>query len=99
MTNLPMIIDCLAFLGRKGSDKITGATGVITSVCFDLYGCIQIALHCGLDKDRKPIELFWYDISRIKILDEPAIMAAPSFQGEQPGNYAKGAAEKPKAKS
>jgi hypothetical protein len=28
------------FLGKKVRDKMTGRKGIVTSVCFDLYGCI-----------------------------------------------------------
>jgi len=31
----------LAMLGYNGTDKVTGMEGVVTSVGFDLYGCVQ----------------------------------------------------------
>ena len=34
----------LDLLGRKVEDKVTGIKGVVTSVSFDLYGCIQAVI-------------------------------------------------------
>ena len=34
----------LKLLGLKVKDKVTGFTGIITSVSFDLYGCIQVII-------------------------------------------------------
>lgn len=34
--------ETLAVLGLPVRDKVTGFDGVITSVSFDLYGCIQV---------------------------------------------------------
>jgi len=31
----------LEMLGKEGFDVVTGFDGVITSVSFDLYGCVQ----------------------------------------------------------
>ena len=36
-------------LGYRVKDKVTGYTGVATSVCFDLYGCVQVTVNPGLD--------------------------------------------------
>lgn len=33
--------DAIALLGHQVSDVITGFRGVVESVSFDLYGCIQ----------------------------------------------------------
>ena len=31
----------LNYLGLKAKDKVTGFEGVVTAICFDLYGCVQ----------------------------------------------------------
>lgn len=31
----------LDLLGRPVRDKVSGFTGTVTSICFDLFGCVQ----------------------------------------------------------
>ena len=50
MINLHKHLD---LLGMQVRDQVTGYSGVVTSVCFDLYGCIQAVVHPGTDKDGK----------------------------------------------
>ena len=40
-------------LGYRAKDKVTGFTGVISSISFYLYGCIQAIIAPGIDKDGK----------------------------------------------
>jgi hypothetical protein len=54
-------------LGRWAEDRVTGVSGTITSVCFDLYGCIQVILTPLTPKDGKTPESHWLDIKRLKI--------------------------------
>ena len=63
----PQVELALRTLGLHGRDRITGISGVVTSVCFDLYGCIQLALHPGLDEKGEPRDVRWYDLVRIEI--------------------------------
>ena len=35
------ILGHLELLGQKVEDKVTGFRGVVTTISFDLYGCIQ----------------------------------------------------------
>ena len=37
-------------LGHRAVDKITGFKGVIDSISFDLYGCIQACVRPAIDK-------------------------------------------------
>ena len=32
-------------LGYKVKDSVTGFTGVVTSISFELYGCVQALVH------------------------------------------------------
>jgi hypothetical protein len=34
----------LQMLGFNAKDRVTGFSGVVSSICFDLYGCVQAAL-------------------------------------------------------
>jgi len=43
----------LSLLGLKVKDKVTGYTGVVASIGFDLYGCVQAIVNPGMDKDGK----------------------------------------------
>lgn len=90
-----MIQNTIALLGLKGRDKITGYEGVITSACFDLYGCVQVALNPPMAKDGTVPDGRWFDVSRVDVSPE-RVMAAPSFAGySRPSDYDKGPAEKP----
>jgi len=83
-------------LGKKVEDRVTGRAGVVTGISFDLYGCVQVVLNPGLDKDGNPLETHWYDIARLRIVDDTTVMDPPDFFGdgvEAAGG--KGPAEKP----
>ena len=73
-------LDCL---GYKAEDLVTGIKGVVTSVSYDLYGCIQLALNPGLDETGKRIDTLWYDIGRVEIIGKKPVMEQPSFEVEK----------------
>jgi hypothetical protein len=85
----------LDLLGMKAEDKVTGFAGVITSISFDLYGCIQAIVNPGVDKDGKLKDQCWFDIARLKITGESPVMDRPDFQLGQLAEAKKGPAEKP----
>lgn len=96
----PDINETLNLLGYRMQDKITGMVGVVTTITFDLYGCVQAALHPGLDKDGKPAEQHWYDVARLEMLvGEPRVMTPPDFGNVAPADYLQGPAEKPKPRA
>lgn len=70
----------MKFLGMNARDVITGAKGIVTSISFDLYGCVQGLLNPGLDKDGKPGELFWYDLKRLETTSNTPVMKVPTFE-------------------
>ena len=76
------MLEALKMLGLKGKDKVTGQTGVITSVCFDLYGCVQVVLNPGIDKNGKPGDMCWFDIERITLTSKRPVMKQPAFVKE-----------------
>lgn len=65
-------------LGLKAQDKVTGIKGVITSLCFDLFGCIQATL-TPQGKENNRVDSYWYDISRLKLLTKTPIMQRPNY--------------------
>ncbi len=85
----------LALLGLRVRDRVSGIDGVVTSVCFDLYGCIQAAVHRGLDKDGRLHDMQWYDIARLLPLTTVPVMEQPNFVSGQVAEGGKGPAERP----
>ena len=81
--------DYLRYLGLHVADKVTGFRGVVTTVSFDLYGCVQVVVNQGIGADGKMGEHLWFDIARLTILSETPVMERPNFENE------KGPAEKP----
>jgi hypothetical protein len=94
MTAIQKHID---LLGRNVADKVTGFRGVVTSMSFDLYGCIQALVHPGTDADGKIKEQQYFDVNRLLIVDDERVMAVPSFDWTDiaVANGEKGAADKP----
>lgn len=82
------IKDHLDLLGRKGTDRVTGFKGVISTISHDLYGCVQAVLAPPVDKDGKKQDGCWFDISRIETEGEP-VMQRPNW------DFQHGPAEKP----
>lgn len=91
MTNVNAHLD---LLGKKVRDRVSGFTGVVSSVSFDLYGCIQAAISPPIDKDGKLPDGRWLDINRIEIVDEKRVMPLPSYAAS-PAKHDHGPAEKP----
>jgi hypothetical protein len=78
-----MKIQAIELLGHKVVDKVTGMKGVVTSISFDLYGCIQAVITPAIDeKELKPREGHWYDVQRLKVTSREPVMAVPTFSVE-----------------
>lgn len=99
MLAFPNPTETLDLLGYRMRDKITGLEGVITSVCFDLYGCVQAALHPGLNKENQPAEQHWFDIARLEKLETYRVMQPPAIGSSPAASYDQGPAEKPKPRA
>lgn len=84
----------LEFLGMPARDKVRGMSGVITSVCFDLSGCVQAAIAPPLDKDGKLPDAVWHDVQRLEITGDRT-MPLPTFRHQATQDGPNGAAEKP----
>jgi len=69
----------MELLGLNVKDRVTGRTGIITSISFDLFECVQGLMNGGLDKEGKPIEGYWYDVSRLEVLSSKPVMDVPTF--------------------
>lgn len=100
-----MISETIDLLGRKATDKVTGAAGVIISVSFDLFGCVQAAISPPAKEGKRDDDTRWYDSNRLVVDTEaPRVMEVPNFDGPQagevgavpvtPANYSHGPANK-----
>lgn len=80
-------------LGKKVQDCVTGQKGVVTSVSYDISGCIQGWVHPGLGSDGKMLDGGWIDTKRLAVSDEAPVMDMPVFgpMGSEAGPEAKGA--------
>ena len=71
--------DYLDLLGKQVKDRVTGAEGVVTSISFDLYGCVQALVNPGLDKDCKLRDSWWFDTNRLDVKKAKRVMNPPRF--------------------
>ena len=83
------------YMGLKGVDKVTGFKGVVTSVSYDLYGCIQVILTPEVDEKGKREDGRWYDVQRIKTTTKKPVIPVPDFGDHNPVLWEHGPAEKP----
>lgn len=85
----------LELLGYPARDRVTGFEGVLTSLSYDLYGCIQFVITPKYF-DNKVEEGRWFDSNRIEITSSEKVMETPDFDMEMNVLfYDKGPAEKP----
>ena len=84
----------LGLLGLKVEDKVTKFTGIVDTISFDLYGCVQAGVNPGLDKDKKQMDCRWYDVNRLKIKNKKAVMVVPNFDFGKVAEGKRGPADK-----
>ena len=86
----------LDMLGMKVVDRVTGMRGVVSSISFDLYGCIQAIVVPPVDDDGKLPGGKWFDVARLKVTGKKRVMDVPDFEGVIPVSEGrKGPADKP----
>jgi len=83
-----------AILGFEVEDRVTGLKGIVSSISFDLYGCIQATITTKADKNNVKGTCYWHDVSRIKILSKKPVMQVPNFHYGKLAEGKKGPAEK-----
>lgn len=84
----------LTLLGKEAEDKVTKFKGVISSLSFELYGCVQAVLTPKVGKDGEIKEGCWFDVTRLKILNNTPVMDLPDFGKGYVAEGKKGAANK-----
>lgn len=94
MVNLKKHLD---LLGMRVEDRVTGFKGVVATVGFDLYGCIQGVVNPGADADGKLRDSQWFDVNRLRVIDDTPVMERPEFEWtpEVIAEAGKGPAERP----
>jgi len=69
----------LKLLGIKVRDAVTGFTGVVSSISFDLFGCVQAVVSPPVNNDGVLGEGRWFDTKRLVVLEPDPVMQVPSF--------------------
>ncbi len=69
----------LNLLGLPAMDKVTGFRGIVSSISFDLYGCVQGIITSRVGQDGKYGESRWFDINRLKIVGKEPVMERPDY--------------------
>ena len=82
-------------LGRKAKDRVTGFSGVITSISFDLYGCVEYVVSPPTDDKGEHKDGRWFDSHRLAIRKAKPVMSIPEEFVEKKEIKIKGPAEKP----
>lgn len=86
----------LTLLGLPVKDKVTDYEGIVNSVCFDLFGCIQADVRPKkLGKDGQMQTGVWIDINRLIVLDTTPLMKRPNYHYSPLAEGEQGAADKP----
>lgn len=76
--------ELFSLLGYRVRDKVTEVQGVVTSVSFDLYGCRQVLVNRGYDKDGKMYDLVWLDDNRVEVtFGSEKVMPPPDFLSDR----------------
>ena len=67
-------------LGHEVQDKVSDFEGIVISISFDLYGCIQALVRSReLQKDGTLKQGIWLDVSRLIVITKKPLM--------NPSNY------------
>ena len=82
-------------LGMKVVDQVTGRKGVVVSVSFDLFGCIQAVVQPEVCPDGTDAESAWYDVARLKVTSKNPVMDVPNYEYGYVAEGLKGPADKP----
>jgi len=69
----------LKLLGLEAKDRVTGFRSVITSLSFDLYGCIQVIMTPVVEGNEGIKGGSWFDVTRVEVIGETPVMELPDF--------------------
>lgn len=66
-------------LGYQVRDVVTGFKGTVTTIGFDLYGCVQAVVTPPLAKGETESIGRWFDTKRLVITGKKPVMKVPEF--------------------
>lgn len=92
-----MIKETIGLLGHTAKDRLTDFTGVITSVSFDISGCVQAWITPPAKDGSEKRDGGWFDVQRLEVTaNGNPVMAAPDFDatGKAPATWQNGPIEK-----
>lgn len=69
----------LRLLGFKVRDVITGFEGTVTSISFDISGCIQAIVQPEADKGMKIEDSRWFGTKRLFAISKDPVTELPTF--------------------
>jgi hypothetical protein len=70
----------LDLLGHEVKDKVSDFSGVVISISFDLYGCIQADVRSKAVNDKGQLcQGSWFDVSRLEKITDSPLMEQPNF--------------------
>ncbi len=87
-------LEHINLLGLPASDKVTGFKGIVTTIGFDLYGCIQAVVSPPMNDKGEIPEGKWFDVTRLQI-STAAVMPVPQFDKGYISTGKKGCSDKP----
>jgi hypothetical protein len=83
--SFPNHLTSFNLLGKKVRDRISGMTGVLSSIGFELCDNVtRGAISPPVDKDGRTVDGRWMAMSRIEVVSDERVMPAPSFSTAQP---------------
>lgn len=88
--------EIIELLGYRATDKVSGFSGVISSITFDLYGCTQaLILPPAVNHEFK--DSHWLDLNRLEVhYEHGKVMESPHSKAlEDLSSINKGPADKP----
>ncbi len=86
----------LDLLGHEVRDKVSDYTGIVISISFDLYGCIQADVRPKkLDKEGMLARGIWLDISRLRVVTKKPLMEQPNLEWGEMAEGKRGPANLP----
>lgn len=95
MKTQSVIAASIDLVGTQGKDRVTGFEGMVSSVSFDAYGCVQVALTPKVDpKTGVQRDGIWIDVKRFDQTSKKRLMENPFANPPAMGKEI-GSAEKP----
>lgn len=74
-----------SLLGRNAKDVVTGEEGIVDSIAFDLYGCVQASFAPKRNDKGEFNAGRWLDIKRLRVQNKIPIMDVPNFYQPETG--------------